>query len=59
MRQLIELEKVSDGPKSVVLPGAVVVVTPLKWQACREDLEGHPDRKWVEWRNPEWIQGGA
>ncbi len=24
-------------------------MTPLKWQAWREDLEGHPDRKWVEW----------
>ncbi len=48
-RQLEELDCVSDGPNSVVLPGAEVVVTPLEWQAWKEDLECHPDRAWVEW----------
>ncbi len=30
--QLIELKIVSEGPKSIVLPGAEVVKTPLVWQ---------------------------
>ncbi len=31
-----------------MLQGAEEVVTPLVWQLWEEELEGHPDREWVE-----------
>lgn len=46
--QLLELERVSEGPDSKVLSGAVDVVTPLKWRAWERELAEHPDREWVE-----------
>ncbi len=33
---------------SRVLQGAEEVVTPLVWQQCESELDGHPDREWVE-----------
>ncbi len=47
-KQLLELEKVSEGPASRVLPGASEIVTPLCWRAWKEELADHPDRQWVE-----------
>ncbi len=46
--QLVELERVAEGPKSWVLPGAEVVRTPLVWQEWNYELENHPDKEWVE-----------
>ncbi len=46
--QLVELERDPKGPKSIVLPGAEVVKTPLVWQEWSHELESHPDREWVE-----------
>ncbi len=46
--QLLELERVSDGVKSEPLTGADSVVTSLKWQEWRRELENHPDKEWVE-----------
>ncbi len=46
--QLLELERVSEGPDSRVLPGAEEVVTPLKWKKWKEELSEHPDKVWVE-----------
>jgi len=48
MRQLVELERVSEGPKSVMLRGAEVVKTPLVWQEWSYGLESHLDREWVD-----------
>jgi len=47
--QLVQLEKVSEGPDSRVLQGAEDVVTPLKWQSWWDELQEHPDRVWVEY----------
>ena len=47
--QLLELERVSEGPSSRVLPGAEEVVTPLKWQSWQHELQDHPDKEWVEY----------
>ncbi len=38
--QLVQLEKVSEGPDSRVLQGAEEVVTPLKWQSWWDELLG-------------------
>ena len=46
--QLLELERVSEGPDSRVLSGAEEVVTPLKWKKWKEELSEHPDKVWVE-----------
>ncbi len=47
-KQLVELERVSEGPRSRVVPGADKVVTPLKWHEWEMELRGHPDKEWVE-----------
>ena len=31
-----------------MLQGAEEVVTPLVWQQWESELEGHPDREWVQ-----------
>lgn len=46
--QLVELEKVSEGPDSKLLHGAMDVVTPLRWRAWEMELLEHPDRVWAE-----------
>ncbi len=47
--QLLELERVSEGPSSRVLQGAEEVVTPLKWLSWWSELQEHPDKEWVEY----------
>ncbi len=47
-RQLQELERRSEGPRSRALPGAEQVVTPLMWERWQEALGDHPDGEWVE-----------
>jgi len=46
--QLLELERVSEGVKSELLTEADSVVTPLKWQEWRRELEKHQDKEWGE-----------
>jgi len=46
--QLLELEKVSEGPSSRVLLGAEEVVSSLKWQSWQQKLQDHLDKEWEE-----------
>ncbi len=57
----MELEKVSEGLNSKVLPGAEIVVTPLEWQALSKQLKNNPDKEWVELlvRGTRGIQSGS
>ena len=46
--QLLELERVSEGTWSGLLPGTDSIMTPLKWSKWERELAELQDREWVE-----------